>query len=130
MTTALAARYEVMTQDISSMMAENESCMWGSATLVMLVSRTCITVTSITENVMAHFRADPMGASLTGRRQGRAWGPPPVICRCGEAADLRDALGQAPLHKRKAPVVRGFPQHLVSTLESRQLANRRGRHHR
>ena len=58
MTTALAARYEVITHDISSMLAENEPCMCGSATLVMLVSSTCITVTSITEKVMAHFRAD------------------------------------------------------------------------
>jgi len=33
--------------------------------LVMLVSSTCITVTSITEKVIAHFRADPTGASLT-----------------------------------------------------------------
>ena len=72
MTTALAARYEVMTHDISSMLAENEPCMWGRATLVMLVSSTCITVTSMTESVMAHFRADPTGASLTARRRIRA----------------------------------------------------------
>src|SRR5580765_5395555 len=65
MTTALAARYEVMTHDISSMLAENEPCMCGSATLVMLVSSTCITVTIMTESVMAHFRTDPTGASLT-----------------------------------------------------------------
>jgi hypothetical protein len=31
----------------------------------MLLSSTCITVTSITENVMAHLRADPIGASFT-----------------------------------------------------------------
>jgi hypothetical protein len=47
------------------MLAENEPCMWGRATLVMEVSSTCITVTIITENVMAHFRAEPMGASVT-----------------------------------------------------------------
>src|SRR5262247_2156401 len=63
MTMALAARYEVMTHDISSMLAEKDPCMWGRATLVMLVSRTCITVTSITEKVMAHRRAGVMGAS-------------------------------------------------------------------
>src|SRR3989440_9595071 len=39
--------------------------MWGRATLVMEVSSTCMTVTIITENVMAHFRAAPMGASVT-----------------------------------------------------------------
>src|SRR2546421_85697 len=65
MMTALAARYEVITQDISSMLAEKEPCMCGRATLVMLVSSTCITVTIITEKVMAHFRAAPRGASLT-----------------------------------------------------------------
>src|SRR5437764_33344 len=65
MMTALAARYEVVTQDISSMLAEKEPCMCGRATLVMLVSSTCITVTIITEKVMAHFRAAPRGASLT-----------------------------------------------------------------
>src|SRR5712691_6212851 len=54
-----------MTHDISSMLAENEPCMCGRATLVMLVSSTCITVTIITEKVMAHFRAAPRGASLT-----------------------------------------------------------------
>jgi hypothetical protein len=69
MMTALAARYEVITQDISSMLAENEPCMWGSATLVMLVSSTCITVTIITEKVMAHLRPDPMGASATRQAQ-------------------------------------------------------------
>src|SRR2546427_12419849 len=62
MTTALAARYEVITQDISSMLAANDPCMWGRATLVMEVSSTCITVTVITEKVMAHFRAELMGA--------------------------------------------------------------------
>src|SRR5437870_4234519 len=51
-----------MTHDISSMLAENEPCMCGRATLVMLVSSTCITVTIITENVMAHLRAEPRGA--------------------------------------------------------------------
>src|SRR5947208_13159804 len=39
--------------------------MWGRATLVMEASSTCMTVTIITENVMAHFRAAPMGASVT-----------------------------------------------------------------
>jgi hypothetical protein len=36
----------------------------------MLVSSTCITVTSITENVMAHFRADPTRASGPGGGRG------------------------------------------------------------
>ena len=98
MTTALAARYEVMTHDISSMLAENEPCMWGRATLVMLVSSTCITVTSMTESVMAHFRADPTGASLTARRRIRAEElmPPhvhrePGRCQTGTRPRLRSA---------------------------------------
>src|SRR5438128_5167359 len=92
MTTALAARYEVMTHDISSMLAENEPCMWGSTTLVMLVSRTCITVTSITERVMTHLRADPMGASLTARRQEPArLGPYVKMCRGTPACQTRRA---------------------------------------
>src|SRR5262245_39661978 len=66
MMTALAARYEVMTHDISSMLAGKLPGMCGSATLVMLVSSTCITVTIITEKVMAHLRAALIGASGAG----------------------------------------------------------------
>ena len=44
--------------------------MWGRATLVMLVSSTCITVTIITEKVMAHFRAALIGASVAGAGGG------------------------------------------------------------
>src|SRR5262245_24277357 len=66
MMTAFAARYEVITHDISSMLAEKLPCMCGSATLVMLVSSTCITVTIMTENVMAHLRAALIGASGAG----------------------------------------------------------------
>ena len=77
MMTALAARYEVITHDISSMLARSEPCMCGSATLVMLVSRTCITVTIITEKVMAHFRAGLIGAS--GKSAGRRASRGPVL---------------------------------------------------
>ncbi len=56
-TMALAARYDVMTQEVSSTLVDSVPCMWGRATLVMLVSRICMMVTSITEPVMAHFRA-------------------------------------------------------------------------
>ena len=54
---ALAARYEVMTHATSSTLAESDPCMCGSATLVTLVSSTCITATTITEHVRSHFRA-------------------------------------------------------------------------
>ena len=64
-----------MTQDISSTPAESEPCMWGRATLVMLVSRTCMMVTIITERVMAHRRAGEMGVSGAGAVAAvtRAW---------------------------------------------------------
>src|SRR5262249_8249353 len=66
MMTALAARKAVRTQDISSMPADSEPCMWGSATLVTLVSRTCMTVTIITESVIAHLRAVEISVSIRG----------------------------------------------------------------
>src|SRR5438094_7749657 len=65
---AFAARNEVMTHDISSIPAESEPCMWGSATLVTLVSRTCMTVTIITENVMAQRRVGVIGGGSSGSR--------------------------------------------------------------
>ena len=74
--TALAARNDVRTQVISSSEAERLPCMWGSATLVTLVSRTCIDATSMTAMVTSQRRAagsamrkprDP-GPEATGRR--------------------------------------------------------------
>src|SRR5262245_21524751 len=47
-----------MTQDVSSTLVDREPCMCGRATLVMLVSRICMTVMSITEIVMAHLWVD------------------------------------------------------------------------
>src|SRR6266849_1730009 len=46
-----------MTQVTSSTPADSEPCMCGSTTLVTLVSRTCMTVTSMAESVMSHFCA-------------------------------------------------------------------------
>src|SRR5258706_12285564 len=46
-----------MTHDVSSTLVDSEPCMCGSATLVMLVSRICITVISMTEIVISHLRA-------------------------------------------------------------------------
>src|SRR5215467_6237080 len=64
MTMAFAARNEVITHDISSMPAESEPCMCGRATLVTLESSTCMTVTIMTENVMAHRRAGEICPSV------------------------------------------------------------------
>src|SRR4029453_2096920 len=55
MMTALAARYEVRTQDTSSRPAESDPCRCGRTTLVTLVSRTCMKATTMTDKVMAHF---------------------------------------------------------------------------
>src|SRR5262249_59227144 len=60
-TTALAARYDVMTQDTSSRPAESDPCRCGSTTLVTLVSRICMNVTTMIEMVIAHLRAGEMG---------------------------------------------------------------------
>ena len=101
-----------MTHDISSMLAENEPCMWGSTTLVMLVSRTCITVTSITERVMTHLRADPMGASLMARRQESArLGPYVKMCRGTPACQTRHAGEPGEPGHLASPYVRDSRQH-------------------
>ena len=54
------------THDISSTPAESEPCMWGRATLVTLASSTCMTVTIITETVIAHRRAEEICPSVAG----------------------------------------------------------------
>ena len=64
--TAFAAMNEVRTQVISSSDADRLPCMWGRATLVTLESKTCMTVTIITENVMAHRRAGEICPSVAG----------------------------------------------------------------
>src|ERR671925_883077 len=64
MTTALAARYDVMTHETSSRPADSEPCRCGRITLVTLVSRICMKATTITVSVMAHFWVgDTDGAS-------------------------------------------------------------------
>ena len=73
MTTALAARYEVITHETSSSPAESEPCRCGSTTLVTLVSRICMKATTMTVRVMAHFRpAEIGGGSGGGRRHARS----------------------------------------------------------
>src|SRR5215813_3263482 len=67
MTTALAARYEVITHETSSSPAESDPCKCGRTTLVTLVSRICMKATTMTVKVMAHFRAEEIGgASVPG----------------------------------------------------------------
>ena len=58
---ALAIRYEVSTQVLSSTVAESEPAMCGSATLAMLVSSTSMKVASIT--VMAISQGFTLGIS-------------------------------------------------------------------
>src|SRR5262245_3084659 len=66
-TMALAARNDVTTHETSSTPADSEPCMWGSVTLVTLLSRICMTVSGITEKVIAHFSAWDSSRSLTRR---------------------------------------------------------------
>ena len=66
MTTALAARYDVITHDTSSSPAESEPCRCGRTTLVTLVSRICMKATTMTVKVMAHFWVEETGASGAG----------------------------------------------------------------
>src|SRR6266581_3110649 len=101
-----------MTHDISSMLAENDPCMWGRATLVMLVSSTCITVTSITEKVMAHLCVEPRGAS--GSPRGHVAGsvaefpgailPGPRLRRAGRRRGCAYYLGERKAWKGLQPM--------------------------
>src|SRR4030095_16689216 len=66
MMTALAAKYEVRTQDTSSRPAESDPCRCGRTTLVTLVSRTCMKATTMTDKVMAHFCVEETCPSAPG----------------------------------------------------------------
>ena len=63
-TTALAARYDVSTQDTSSTPAESAPWMCGRATLMTVMSSTCMIVTVMTVAVMAQRSAGVSGASF------------------------------------------------------------------
>src|SRR5436309_14987703 len=62
-TTALAARYDVMTHETSSSPADSEPCRCGRMTLVTLVSRICMKATTMTVKVIAHFCTGEIGSS-------------------------------------------------------------------
>src|SRR5947209_10917069 len=66
MTTAFAARYDVITHDTSSSPADREPCRCGRMTLVTLVSRICMKATTMTVKVIAHFCAGGIVASDAG----------------------------------------------------------------
>src|SRR5712691_6886572 len=66
MTTALAARYEVITHEASSSPADSVRCRCGRMTLATLVSRICMKATTMTVKVMAHLsKAEIPGVSDT-----------------------------------------------------------------
>ncbi len=76
MTTALAARYEVITHETSSSPADSEPCRCGSTTFVTLVSRICMKATTMTVSVVAHLRAAEIGGEsgaggVIGRKPSR-----------------------------------------------------------
>src|SRR5215831_19820725 len=83
MTTALAARYDVITHETSSSPAESDPCKCGRTTLVTLVSRICMKATTMTVKVMAHFRAEEIGVGSS------AEGVPPVPAGTLAVAPLR-----------------------------------------
>src|SRR5882672_4388926 len=91
MTTALAARYEVITQETSSSPADSDPCRCGSTTLVTLVSRICMKATTMTVRVMAHFRPAEIGGGS------------------GAGAVMRTSDGRARL-ELLAPRLHGGPQ--------------------
>src|SRR5262245_54486152 len=62
-TTALAARYDVITHDASSRPAESVPCRCGRITLATLVSRICMKATTMTVAVMAHLCAAEIGGA-------------------------------------------------------------------
>jgi hypothetical protein len=53
-TTAFAARYEVSTQVLSSLLAPRPPAMYGNATLAMLVSSTSMNAAIATTTAMSH----------------------------------------------------------------------------
>jgi hypothetical protein len=67
-TIALATRYAVSTQVLSSTLAERPPAMCGSETFAMLVSRTSMNVASVTVNAIAHGLR---GSRATGGASGR-----------------------------------------------------------
>src|SRR5215470_17404561 len=79
-TTALAARYDVITHETSSSPADSEPCRCGRITLVTLVSRICMKATTMIVKVMAHFWAGEIwGASGAGDVIGSSF-----FARCAE----------------------------------------------
>src|SRR5882762_9605445 len=64
---------EASIEALSATPGDSEPCMWGSATLVTLVSTICITVTSMTETVMAHLRAVDSSAVAGGAISAGGW---------------------------------------------------------
>src|SRR6267143_7330451 len=63
MTTAFAARYDVITHDTSSRPADIDPCRCGRMTLVTLVSRICMKATTMTVKVIAHFWVEETGGA-------------------------------------------------------------------
>src|SRR3989337_167726 len=77
-----------MTQVISSTLADMLPCMWVIATLVTLVSRICMKVTSITERVIRALRE--VGSARASSRGG-------------DAKVIGTALADADRHMRRHP---------------------------
>src|SRR5271167_5154171 len=100
--TALATRYELSTQVLSSKPAERLPAMCGSATLAMLVSSTSMNVASVTVNAMIH--------GLCFGAQGRA-------CAGGGAASNTCSLIEPSwLELHRGRYRHALPQQVVAVL--------------
>src|SRR5487761_1909855 len=100
-TTALATRYELSTQVLSSVPAERLPAMCGSATLAMLVSSTSMNVASVTVSAMTHGLCFGAHGAATGRAAG-----------CSSIASLMDSLLQ--LHRGRHR--HALPQQMIVML--------------
>ena len=103
-TTALAARYEVITHEASSSPADSVPCRCGRMTLATLVSRICMKATTITVSVMAHFCVAGMGASGGGGVIARTGVRRTGYAPAGESGTARFAPGRpgAPFRREAA----------------------------
>src|SRR5262245_42314254 len=101
-TTALAARYEVITHETSSSPADSVPCRCGRITLATLVSRICMKATTMTVKVMAHLcAAETGGASGAGGVIARTG-----VRRTGYAPSGENEIG-GKQDTRRAPALPG-----------------------
>src|SRR5687768_1944821 len=98
-----------MTHATSSTLADSEPCMWGSATLVTLVSSTCITATTMTENVSSHFRPGDSSPSPPASSTG-------LLAEVSRVIEGRHGSAGTPRTFGGSGAISGPPNYLVWTV--------------